>query len=285
MTVLLSIFVSGAAATSITEENITVDLEDQSVEASLDIEELTSSSFTYITNHPVQQLDAEIEGKDVECSFEEMTLGGEIRCPTDQRHNFSVKMDYRSSGLSREINGVNIFRYSQSIYRPVESYSFQVFLPEGTGIIDQQNVSTPVIEPGSGEVGSEGRRIHVKWSDKPSLGDTMSYQVTYEQLAPSYPDIIAVILVTLFIAGLYWYYRRRNSEKPEAFEELTEDENEVLEILAEEGDMLQKDVVDSSRYSKAKISGVISELEEKGVIEKEKEGRSNRIYVKEEFLN
>lgn len=284
---LTLLLMGSVAGTSITEENVSVDLEDERVTSTLDIEELTSSSFNYITNHPVREMQVEINGRRVNCEFEEMTLGGEIRCPTDLRENFTVKMNYRTSGLTRSVNGVNIFRYSQSIYRPIEEYNFRVSLPEGTGIIDQENVSTPVIEPAGGEVGSEGRRIYVDWTGQPSLGDTRSYQVTYEQLSPDYSNIVIAITVVLLSIGLYRFYLRQKSrsESQDIIDSLTEDEREVFEILMAEEDMLQKDIVDASEYSKAKISGVISSLEEEGLIIKEKEGRSNRIYVKEEFLD
>ena len=284
---LISLFLGLVSGTSIAEENVTVDLEDESVSATLDIEELTSSSFNYITNHPVREMQVEINDRDLDCEFEEMTLGGEIRCPTDLRENFTVNIDYKTSGLTRSVNGVNIFRYSQSIYRPIEEYNFRVSLPEGTGIIDQENISTPVIEPSGGEVGSEGRRIHVEWRDQPSLGDTMSYQVTYEQLSPDYENVVLAIVALILAVGVYRFYLRQRSisKSKKALESLTEDEREVFDILLEEEDMLQKDIVDASEYSKAKISGVISSLEEEDLIEKEKEGRSNRIYVKQKFLD
>ncbi len=282
------VFIAGfASGTSIDEENITVDLQDETVDAEIYFDDLTSSSFTYVTNHPVNNYNVEIEGQRVDCEFEELAIGGEISCPTDYRQNFTVDLEYETSGLTNSQNSVNFFRYSQSIYRPIENYNIKVILPEGTGLIDQTNISTPVIEPESGVVGSEGRRIHVEWSISPSLGETVSFQAAYEQLSPNYRMVIVVIASILLIAGLFRFYlrQRSKSESSNIIESLPEDEQDVLSILRENSDMLQKDIVDESEYSKAKISGVISSLEEKEIIEKEKEGRSNRIYVKEEFLN
>lgn len=276
-------FVSG---TSIAEENITIDLSNEQVSAELEFEELTSSSFTYVTNHPVNNYNVEIEGEEAECEFEELAIGGEISCPTDYRENFTVELDYKTSGIVNRQNNVNIFRYSQSIYRPIENYNIKVLLPEGTGLIDQEDISTPVIEPKGGVVGSEGRRIHIEWNQEPSLGETVSFQATYEQLSPNYTTIIVSIVLILLSIGIVRFYREHKSKSKasEVIDSLSEDEQDVLKILREEEDMLQKDIVDRSEYSKAKISGVISALEEKEIIEKEKEGRSNRVYVKEEFL-
>ncbi|MEF8847451.1 MAG: MarR family transcriptional regulator, partial [Candidatus Paceibacterota bacterium] len=67
-------------------------------------------------------------------------------------------------------------------------------------------------------------------------------------------------------------------------EEVDSDQEMVINMLKEnEGRMLQKDIVDKSDYSKAKISGVVKELEEKDIISKEKEGRSNKVVLKDKF--
>lgn len=282
------VFIAGiASGTSIAEENITVDLQDETVNVQMDFEELTTTSVTYVTNHPVNNYNVEIEGEEVECDFEELAIGGEISCPTEYKKNFTVNLDYQTSGLVNSQNNVNFFRYSQSIYRPINRYNIKVILPEGTGLIDEENISTPVIEPVNGVVGSEGRRIHIEWDIRPSLGETVSFQTTYEQLSPDYRTVVAVIASILVLAGLLRFYlrRRSESESSQIIDSLPEDERDILDLLKASDDMLQKDIVDQSEYSKAKISGVVSSLEEKGIIRKEKEGRSNRIYLEDKFLD
>lgn len=286
ITGLLIILAGFASSTTISEENIKVDLKDNTVEAELYIEELTSSSFTYITNHPVQNHEVRINSEPVNCEFEKMSLGGEIQCPTDLRENFTVTINYQTSGLTNSQNGVSIFRYSQSIYRPIEEYNFRVILPESTGILDQSNVSTPVISPENGEVGSEGRRIHVEWSQEPSLGETVAFEVTYEQLGADFRPVIILVVLILLAAGATKFYRdyRQKTEVSDTIESLTEDQRMVFDLIQENESMLQKDIVNQSEYSKAKISGVVKSLEEQGLVIKEKEGRSNRVSVKDEFL-
>lgn len=290
LTAILLALTGLSAATSIEEENIIVDLEDNTVEAEIHFNDLTSSTFTYMTNHPVEDYEVYIESERVECEFQEMSLGGEIQCPTDVSGDFTVDLEYKTSGLVNSQNGISIFRYSQSIYRPISEYNFKVILPQSAGIVDQENLSTPVISPENGEVGSEGRRIHVEWTENPSLGDTVSFEVTHENLSTEFRWLVVIVTLVILSAGFIRFYRRRDTEnkddgevESDKLEELTEDEKLVLDLVDVEGGMLQKDIVDRSEYSKAKISGVVSGLEEKGFIEKEAEGRSNRITVKEEF--
>ena len=281
LTIFALLLTGLASSTSVGSEEITVDLQDNTIDAELYFDDLTSNSFTYITNHPVENYNVEINSEPVACEFEQMAIGGEIKCPTDFQENFTVDLRYETRGLTTAQNGIRTFRYSQSIYRPVDNYTFKVILPEGTGLLDQSNISTPVVEPQDGEVGSEGRRIHVEWAENPTIGSTQSFQVTYESLDTDYQQILLIgIGGLLLIAILTRFYLSRKSveEDTETIESLTEDEKQVFELIeAEDGSMLQKDIVDQSEYSKAKISGVVSGLEEKGIVSKEKEGRSNRV--------
>ena len=275
----LLVLLSLASATNIESEYVEFDLQDNSVEKEVEVGELTSSRFTYITNHPVDNLRVDIEGEEANCFFEELSLGGEISCETDYYSNFTANIYYTTSGLTTNRNNANIFRYSQNIYRPTDNYTFRAVLPEGTGVIDQENDTTPVIDPEFGEIGSEGRRIHVEWNQDPELGETIAFEVAYEELGNSFRNAVIVLATIILLAGFARAYLKRKTESQEekVKDQLTEDQRHIVEMLEEDGSMLQKDIVEESEYSKAKISGLVSELEELELVSKEKEGRSNRI--------
>jgi uncharacterized membrane protein len=271
-----------ASGTIVESENITVDLQEQQVEKEIRFKELTSNRMTYLTNHPVRNLEVTIEAREADCSFDEFDLGGEISCETDIYENFTTKISYDTSGLVTSQENINIFRYSQSIARPTNNYRLRVILPSGAVLVDEENVSTPVIYPERGEVGTEGRKIHVEWNQDPPLGETLNFEVVYENLDQEYngylvPSLIAAVIILSLIIG----YRYRDKLSKVRDDSLPEDQQSVMKLLRENGDMLQKDIVDESEYSKAKISGLVSKLEEKDLIEKEKEGRSNRIKLKD----
>jgi uncharacterized membrane protein len=285
--VALAIFlISGAAATTIESESLTLDIESSEATAEVKVAELTSSSFTYITSSQIEDVSATANGEELDCTVETLALGDEIVCETDLRENFTVELDYTFSGLVSNGGELKTFRYSHPIYRPTQEFNLRVELPEGTGIA-QQSSENP-INPADGSVGSDGRAIYVEWSKEPQIGDTLNFSVEYENLNSSqdYAGIIlglvaGVVIVTL----IYLYWRRRNTESIESiYPDLSDDQREVVELLEEnQGEMLQKDVVNSSDYSKAKISGLVSELVEKEVIEKEKEGRSNKLKISSKY--
>lgn len=286
--VLALFLASSAAATTIQSENITVDLENSEATADIYVEDLTSSAFTYITSYPVQNVNVKAAGRELECETTSLQIGTEINCETDLRKNFIVHMNFTGQGFITRRGEAEIFNYAHSVYRPTNEYRLKVILPSGTGLIDQQNSSTPVVSPTDYELGSNGRKIFVEWNENPKIGETLRFTLVYENFSSTvnYIKIISVVLsATLLIGISYTVWKRKNRDHiEEIYDELSEDEIDVIELIRENnGRMLQKDVVNSSEYSKAKISGVVSGLVDKEILDKEKEGRSNKLTISKKF--
>ncbi len=288
--ILVLFLVASAASTSIESENVTVDLESEQVEVNTYVKELTSSAFTYITSYPVENVEATANGKPLECETSYLQVGTEITCDTDLRTNFSVTMEFKEDGLTSVRNNAEIFSYTQSIYRPTDNYNLRVLLPSGAGIIDQNNASTPVVSPSNYEVGSNGQQIFVEWNTAPQIGETLRFSLMYEAFSSTNNYLkIAGSIIGIIIVGIISYivWRRKTRHNiNEVYEDLSDDEIDIIELLIEnDGEMLQKDVVDSSQYSKAKISGLVSSLVDKEVITKKKEGRSNKLTISKNYTH
>ena len=293
-TVLL-IAVSSVSATDINREDVIVDIADSSVEAEIEVGELTSSVFTYITTKQKVDVNGSINGENIECRTREVAIGSEIRCDTELRENFTVNLEYTASdGFVEDRRTQKVFRYQHPVYRSTESYNLEVLLPEGTALMQDDNTSQ-VISPLNAETSTNGRQISVKWNTNPDLGETLTFYLLYEDFTPpnpneeeeqDYTDLIIILLGLGVIGGLAavvkMYLRRENLS--EVAENLSDEEMEVIELLKEnEGEFLQKNVVDELDYSKAKISGLVSGLVEKEVVEKTKEGRSNKLVIPKKY--
>jgi LPXTG-motif cell wall-anchored protein len=288
----LALLVSAASATTISQENVVIDLEDNTVNAEVNVELLTSSAFTYTSTEKVEGLNASLDGEPIDCRVSDLALGSEIECPTDKRENFTVNLEYTSGDLISQRDSVNVFRYRHPVYRPTEGYDLEVILPMGTALLDQENTSQQVISPQGFETSSNGRRISVEWDLQPRLGETISFFVLYRDFGGEQEDsrtnseVLAMILGGLFllIVSAALLLRRKRRDLSEKYEELSEDEKKVLNILEEnEGEYLQKDLVEELDYSKAKVSGTVSDLVEKGVLKKSKEGRSNKLSISRKY--
>lgn len=284
--VLATVF--SATATTITSQNVTVDIEESSVVNRISVSDLTSTNFTYSSSHPVRDLNVAVNGQEKNCALNEGAVGGEISCGVDQKSNFTVEMNYSTAGIVSVIGGSQIFSYTESVVIPTDVLNVKVFLPQGSGVVDPQNSSRPVITPQHGTTSSDGRKIFVEWNQEPGLGETIEFHVVYRTLSAedNLKRILAIgagfaVLLLAGYLGVRYFIRQ---EVESLYDELEEDEIEVVETLVEnEGSMLQKDLVDESGYSKAKVSGTVSSLVEKEILEKEKEGRSNKLSISSRF--
>ena len=275
-------FVSSAAATDIRSESVTIDLEDNSVVLESDMQSISGSEFSYVTSVPVENVEGTLNGEPIECNEEDFQIGSEIQCNAPVKEDILLRLDFTASNLVEERNGFRLFEYTHSVYRPTEIYNLTVILPEDSGVAESTNRSEEAVIPGAASIGEVDGRTEINWSQNPRVGDVLSFRAVYETETqeentglPLLP-VIAAVLLALVIA-----YILTRGEQKEVIE-LDDDEQEVVDIIEEnDGEMLQKDVVSESEYSKAKISGVVSSLVDKDVVSKEKEGRSNKLVLKD----
>lgn len=289
LTLLLTLL-SSISAAEIIEENITVDLETYEVDVDIKAETTRSDSFSYITSYPIEEFQyATVNGEETECSVEDLPPGSSISCNVEDRENFNINLNYKASGLVGERNTVNIFGYNHNIYRSTDYFKLTVLLPQGASLAGEDQVNESIIQPADGEITSDGSRIIVSWETEPEGLPNLSFKTFYTNNNQEF-NIFLYLIIGL-VAGLIiigssiigWKAYKRK-DRSSVLEKLSEDELEIVEMINEnEGEMLQKDVVEESGYSKAKISGVVSDLVEKEVLEKEKEGRSNKLVLKDKY--
>lgn len=277
--------ISSVSATTIHSEDVLIDLADQSVEVDLAVSDLTADRFTYLFNYPIEDVDVNIDGETADCKVNHLQIGSEISCDPPEEDKFNVHMEFSALGMMTERQEVRLFEYTQSFYRRTENFTLRVLLPRGSGLPNDENVSMSVIEPSGANTNSDGQRIFVEWKLDPSLGDPpVNFQIAYERFSTPiniYEGAgLALLAAVMSLAGYFFYRRMKQEDIENVYSELEGDEIEVLELLREnEGDMLQKDVVEELDYSKAKISGTVSGLVEEEVLVKEKAGRSNKLSI------
>lgn len=295
LVVSLSAMVSG---TTIAEEAEVIRIGASSTEVTIHINytELTSESVSFLVpeSHDPRNVRGSDAGGEIPCQFRERD--DEILC-TPSEHNGSYAVDIRYSMPSPATvseAGHMVYSHTKRILVPIDSYSLQVVLPEGYGLI--QGDQTAAYTPRAGQVGSDanGRRIYVRWQDSnTSIGDTLRYQVRYQELNvfrdifPTSPAVFIAVLLILIAAGLSVYMRRAQSSSDtvaSVFPVLKDDEKEVIRYMVEhDGECGQKDLVEELDYSKAKISRLVKDLEERNLIKKIKEGRQNRLKLKKDL--
>lgn len=273
-------------ATEIGEERLTFDLgEEQTVEVERTYEEITTDRVSFLVPSryaPEQMVARDAIGR-LECQVNTLPIGKEILCTPRTLTNYTVTFAFTGSFVE-QVNGERRFSYVKRVLSPTRAVDVQVVLPEGYGVVDRADAITPT----DGETRTEGRRIFVQWeSSNVSLGDTVPYGVSYESLGvleSIIPDdlLVGVLLVLVVILAALAYYFRTHRAQPDTiaaiFPVLKEDEQDVLRfIIDNDGEVEQRAIVTGLPYSKAKISKMVSNLADRELIEKEKQGRVNVV--------
>lgn len=285
--VLLISLVNAATATTIEQEAVSVNLESSQVSTELKVEELTSSRLTYFTDHEIQDLSVTVDGRPLDCQVYSSDTNNQISCETDVKRNFTALIQYSSPDLVEKQGNTKIFKMQENFIRPTRNYSLELLLPRGD-ILATSNETEAVVEPSYAQISTDGQKISVRWEESPTLGSSREYRVVFQSTGVRNRLLerigAAVIIMSLLVISYFVFRKLREEDLESVYEDLGNDEKEVVDLLKEnEGSMLQKDLVSQLDYSKAKISGTVSKLVEKDIIEKEKEGRSNRVSIMRKY--
>lgn len=165
-----------------------------------------------------------------------------------------------------------IFQFSV----PVHSFSIEITIPADMAVVSP-------IYPTPTSFYSYRENLVVKWKKEDlQEGEEFLVLVGYKPVTapPSQRYLIYYLGITAcmaFISGLY--LGRREKPTPEY---VVADEKVILDTIRKAGGKtIQSDLVKSTGFSKAKVSKILSELESRNVIRKEKYKRSNLIFLEE----
>jgi uncharacterized membrane protein len=162
-----------------------------------------------------------------------------------------------------------------------------VYLPQtATLISDMPNES---FSPKDGKTLTDGKHIIVYWEKENILkNDNINFTITYN--LPSTPrdpvQDIAVITLTIVIVmimiGIGIYMRRPKDDRVKLIMPvLKQDEKTIIDILTKyNGETFQRTLVRESDFSKARVSRLVASLKERGVLDIEPLGRTNKIKLK-----
>ena len=293
LAILAVALVSTAAGNTISSETVEIDLEESTVNLEVEVNELTQNRFNYyVHSYQVERVvSGEINGDEANCYLrEEQTLDSQITCDTDLEGNFTVNLVLEGSGWVTQQASASRFQYTQNMHNPTEDYTLRVILPTSASIINQEDSTEPVIFP-SVEPQTTGQRIYIEWDENPGLGELLNFQILFEEDAETSSGVnwriigtIVLILALIGVTAIYFNRRRSGNDYEHLKEILDEDEMLVVDQIYEnDGEILQKDIVNQSEYSKAKVSGIVGTLVDKEIITKEKEGRSNKLVLTERY--
>jgi len=218
------------------------------------------------------------------CNQIDSVWGKEIKCGISNPQKTSIEISY--TGNEKVTKKDNYYIFADSLIMPdaVNKFSVLVKLPEGMAFLKKD-----AFKPSdSSLLGSDGRKLFILWNnDNLNKGYTFDFSVAYEPVNAFDYTIIGVILIALITgAVIIVVFLRYPKQKAVEFvlPVLKQDEKKIFEtLLKHESGVKQKIIVTESGYSKAKVSKVLTSLQERGLVKLERIGRTNKIYYDDKF--
>ncbi|MEM7816680.1 MAG: MarR family transcriptional regulator [Candidatus Aenigmatarchaeota archaeon] len=269
-----------------------------SIQIAIDITEDNIASFNVNINYieDVEMSDfytlAKIENihvfkgnEEINCSLEELPLGTSIVC----KNIFAKNITYTFSATNLIESGkrLHIFSYQFPITTLMNRLDILVKIPLGAVIADEASLEYTGLKPfypENGVKGSDGRRIFIEWNfENPKLGEAIRVSAIYEKILKEEDNTSIIYLITIIIATfsfaiIFLIIKRRGKEISKVLPILNDAERAIMEVILKSPEILdQRKIVRATGFSKAKVSRVLKDLEERGLIKREKVGRATKV--------
>lgn len=212
-----------------------------------------------------------------------------------------INISYRlSNAIKRETKDTDSFSRTLNFPKPAKESDYSIHIPPGH--IIELYADDPSIVPSASEIETDGKSIIIRWKEKkPEFPKRYFVKYSnYEQLHIDATDIkqelrepavwmlMGICAVAGVIIGLMLYSRIPKKIRkilpyvPSSL--LNPDEKKIINLLKDNNNhMNQKEVVKSLDWSKSKVSAIVTNLEYKKIVSREKFGRNYKINLIKEI--
>jgi uncharacterized membrane protein len=213
------------------------------------------------------------------------------RCGSLPAGAYNINVTYETDYPIATVGENTLFRYTDKLPYPSLSQQVTLTLPVGYIVPREKGKDEDFyVSPKTKDVYSDGQRIILEWQQK---GQELPVSVLAKRvIGPPFGWIAAtavlVILTAMFVAWFILSQRRQRAPKVKAQKKkqvivtLIDKEQQVVEFLKLNGEVWQKQIQQSTGFSKAKVSRILRNLEERGVISKTIYGNTNKIALKKQ---
>jgi uncharacterized membrane protein len=175
----------------------------------------------------------------------------------------------------------------------IKKLSLRVFIPANAVLASSYDAKTGMSEsifPKASKLETDGQRIIVVWEREDfEKGNSLPVLVKFRE-KPDYSFVFYILAVLVVFFALYIKFRKpriktRTIVKKEDLLErhLKADEEQIVNILKQRENQCEQGTLRViTGFSKAKLSGLLKELEERKIIHKELRGKKNLIFLKKQ---
>jgi len=203
----------------------------------------------------------------------------------------TVEISFETDDFVKKFEDKFYFDADLSLNKPVDQVYATVKLSEIFRLADQDLADKISFPQNVTTISEFGRRIMIVWKLSNMIeSQPLRFQFFYEEIQP--PAIFSIRLRYFVVLGvvassiiIYLIYRFKRKPEKLILSVLDDFERKVVDVIvASGGTVNQKKVVQETNLSKAKVSRVVKSLVERGVIEVERLGRTNKLkLIKKKF--
>ncbi len=216
----------------------------------------------------------------LECTVKK-DVGSLVSC--DNINASRMTYEFRVDGYITRMNELYVFKYKFPVTQVTDRFSVNVKLPLGSVLADKSKLtgtSLRPFEPSYGLEGTDGRQIFIKWElTNPKLGETVDASIIFEKVGTPGIVILGVSIVFVIIVALVIVLVFFKKSYRQILPILTDSERSVMNMIIKNKKVDQRRIVRETDYSKAKVSRIIKNLEERGLVRRISKGRTNIIVL------
>ena len=176
--------------------------------------------------------------------------------------------------------------------RITNRFNLEISLPMYSELLEQ-SLPAPVY-PTPNKISTEDNIVKITWNvDNRDLDDDdvflVRYTLTASIISEPKVELLPLYLVLTFLAGaiiaasiffILYKYKFKPVESGLVSSLLSDTEQEVIKAINSDGGVsTQRRICDKTGYSKSKVSQILSKLEEKEVLKRERWGRTNKVTI------
>ncbi len=240
-------------------------------------------NLTLIMPPEFEDLKILIDGEKINCLLQLEFA----RCGTVTNGTHTLNTSYKTHYPIASVGDNTIIKYTDKLPYPAEKQMITIKLPVGYIIPREKGKDESFyITPKTKETYSDGQRIILYWEQK---GQELPISIIARQVIGGLPAWwVPAILAALLIAGTTtWFVVHKTkaktpkpTKKKTIIPTLIDNEQKIVNFLKENGEVWQKQIQQATSFSKAKVSRILRNLEERGVITKTIYGNTNKIALK-----
>ena len=227
-------------------------------------------------------------------------LAGEIIAPEIAENKIKLEVPKESNMLLIKYITKDFLEKSKKNFfvsefeNPLEAtfVFFELKLPEGS-VLDKPIEQGKSAYPDPKEITSDGQRIIIRWQlEQVEKDSKTALFVTYKDQGDNLVYFVIPLFTAILILG-YFLIKKPKIKKeiqekivkePELH--LKDEEKQIVRIIEKKGGKVnQSTLVTISDFSKAKVSQLVKELEERKIVKKVKKGKKNVIILRSKLLD